>query len=88
MPKESSSDSTNRFGARYGRKIRKKVSEIEKKQKDNYKCPNCNSQDLERKGTGIWICKKCGTKQAGGAYQPQTSTGEAVERALKEEEEE
>lgn len=88
MPKKSSSDSTKRFGARYGRKIRKKVSEIEKKQKSTYECPNCKQKSLERKGTGIWECKKCGNKIAGGAYQPQTSTGEAVEKTIKEEEEE
>ncbi|PTD93838.1 50S ribosomal protein L37ae [archaeon SCG-AAA382B04] len=88
MPEESSSDLTKRFGARYGRKIRKKVSEIEKKQKDSYECPNCKSQSLKRKASGIWICQKCGTKQAGGAYQPETSTGEAVKKALREEEEE
>ncbi len=87
MPEESSSDSTKRFGARYGRKIRKKVSEIEKKQKKTYECPKCKSEGLKRDGTGIWKCNRCGNKVAGGAYQPETSTGEAVKRAIKEEEE-
>lgn len=88
MPKEKSSDSSKRFGARYGRKIRKKVSEIEEKQREKYECPKCKSQELKRESSGIWICQKCGTKKAGGAYQPDTSTGETVEKALREEEEE
>ncbi|OKY78467.1 MAG: Ribosomal protein L37AE/L43A [Candidatus Methanohalarchaeum thermophilum] len=88
MPEEQKSRTTKRFGTRYGSKIRKKVAEIEKKSKKTYKCPKCNSESMNRKGTGIWKCNKCGTELAGGAYIPKTSTGETVERTLKEAKEE
>jgi large subunit ribosomal protein L37Ae len=61
--------SAGRFGSRYGRKIRKKVAEIEKKQKSSYPCPYCNFTRVKRVSSGIWSCKKCDSKFSGRAYE-------------------
>jgi len=70
MGKTKKVGSAGRFGARYGKKIREKVAEIEKEQKKRHICPHCKMEYLVRRGSGIWICKKCGTKFAGQAYYP------------------
>ena len=60
--------SGKRFGVRYGKVIRDKVSAIEAKQRKKYKCPSCNALKLKRVFAGVWYCKKCDTKFAGRAY--------------------
>lgn len=59
-----------RFGPRYGKKVREKVSEIEKIEKQKHVCPKCNMPYVKRVSSGIWQCKKCGVKFAGLAYYP------------------
>ena len=59
---------TGRFGARYGRKLRGRVSEIEKKLKGKHNCPYCNKLRVKRLVAGIWQCKSCGVKFTGKAY--------------------
>jgi len=80
--------SAGRFGARYGRFIRKRVKEIEVIAKAKHVCPRCDNQTVKRKGTGIWGCRKCGFKFAGGAYVPQTPNLKiamrTIERSQKE----
>jgi large subunit ribosomal protein L37Ae len=70
MSKTKKAGSTGRFGARYGLKIRKKVLEIEKIQRHKHKCPFCAKLTVKRLSAGIWYCKSCKTKFAGGAYEP------------------
>ena len=70
MTKKKKVGSTGRFGARYGLKIKKKVLEIEKIQRKKCKCPFCAKLTVKRLATGIWYCKACKTKFAGGAYAP------------------
>ncbi len=75
--------STGRFGARYGVKIRHRVRDIEAKQRQWHVCPNCGRKRLKRESTGIWVCRKCNTKFAGGAYYPKTNAGRDVEKNIK-----
>lgn len=74
--------SSGRFGCRYGRFTRKRVNEIEKISRAFHTCPRCDMKSVHRKGTGIWECRKCGYKFAGGAYQPQTPTLRVALRAI------
>ena len=56
------------LGARYGIKIRKKYSVVQRVLKAKRKCPECGSIQFGRQVVGIWACKKCGFKIAGAAY--------------------
>lgn len=58
--------SLGRYGSRTGRKIRGEIKKIEDSAKKN-RCPNCNKKVI-RKSSGIWECRSCGLKFAGGAY--------------------
>ena len=68
MGKTKSTGRAGRFGARYGLSVRKRVKEVEEKQFKKHKCPRCLKPALKRVAAGIWECKKCGAKLAGGAY--------------------
>ena len=61
-------NSTSRFGARYGRKPKKKFNIIEVQQRAKHKCPYCNKDAVKRVAMGIWQCRKCDVKFAGKAY--------------------
>jgi large subunit ribosomal protein L37Ae len=76
------SGSTGRFGPRYGRFIRKRVREVEVISKATHTCPRCDNIAVRRKGTGIWQCRKCDFKYAGGAYVPVTPNLKVVLRAI------
>ncbi len=77
--------SAGRFGARYGRKVRKLVADIEEQMRRKHPCPKCGRMSVVRKGTGIWYCRKCEVTFAGGTYLPYTSTGKTVIRSIKKE---
>jgi large subunit ribosomal protein L37Ae len=83
MANQGSTGSAGRFGARYGRVSRRRVSDIEGTMNDDHTCPDCGSEAVSRKGTGIWQCGKCDYKYAGGAYQPQTPSGKTVQRSIR-----
>lgn len=74
--------SAGRFGPRYGVKIRKGVAEVERLQKAKYKCPRCEFVAVRRHASGIWRCRHCGLKFAGGAYAPTSKEIEALEEHL------
>ena len=59
---------TGRFGARYGRRLKQKVAEVEKKLKQWHKCPYCNVKSVKRIASGIWFCRHCKSKFTGKAY--------------------
>lgn len=75
--------SAGRFGQRYGVKIRHRIKEIEEKQRGWHTCPRCGRKRVKRESTGIYVCKKCNAKFAGGAYFPHTITGREVEKSIK-----
>ncbi len=60
--------STNRFGARYGRTIKRNFAKIEYEQRKLHKCPYCNKVAVKRMAAGIWYCRKCDAKFTGKAY--------------------
>ncbi len=70
MTKTKRLGSTGRFGVRYGKKIKRKVLEIEKRQYQKQKCPYCNKLQVDRIASGIFTCKKCNSKFTGKAYWP------------------
>lgn len=71
-----------RFGPRYGLKIRARVAEIERKQRQKHICPRCGKKGVKRISTAIWECSKCGLKFAGGCYIPQTPATSMTQRAI------
>jgi len=56
-----------RFGAGYGSTPKKKLAEVESKQRKKQICPFCKGR-AKRQSKGIWLCQKCGKRFAGGAY--------------------
>ena len=54
-------------GPRYGRKIRARIVEIEKKQRVKQECPKCG-KGTTRVSPGVYECPSCGKKSTGGAY--------------------
>ncbi|MCO8244640.1 MULTISPECIES: 50S ribosomal protein L37ae [unclassified Haladaptatus] len=79
----SRTGSAGRFGARYGRVARKRISEIEADMNENHTCPDCGNDTVDRQGTGIWECGRCGYTFAGGTYRPQTPAGQTVKRSIR-----
>lgn len=70
MTKTKKVGSAGRYGVRYGRKTKEIVKQIEKKQKQKHECPCCRKKSVIRIAAGVWQCRKCNTKFAGGAYEP------------------
>jgi len=68
--------SAGRFGPRYGTRTKNIVKAIEAKQNKAQICPYCERPVLVRVAAGIWQCKKCKVKFAGGAYFPKATKGE------------
>lgn len=63
--------SAGRFGSRYGKKIRSKISQIEKTSRAKHRCPFCDKdKKVKRIAYGIWKCKSCEKKFIGSAYKP------------------
>ncbi len=66
--------SAGRFGARYGIRARKRIAGVEATQRMRHSCPQCNHRAVKRVSSGIWECRHCDLKFAGGAYRPFTVT--------------
>jgi large subunit ribosomal protein L37Ae len=74
-----------RFGARYGRTVRKRLGQIESELRKKHRCPSCGSLTVKRFSVGVWKCSKCGFTFSGGAYSPSSSLGEVAKRSIKKE---
>jgi large subunit ribosomal protein L37Ae len=61
--------SAGRYGARYGKKLKAKISNVEKIQRSSQKCPYCSRLAVKRIASGIYSCKKCDVKFTGKAYK-------------------
>ncbi len=62
--------SASRFGARYGKRLRIKVLEVEKKYRNiKLNCPYCAKKQVKRFAPGIWHCRSCDSKFTGKAYE-------------------
>lgn len=79
------SGSAGRFGARYGRVARRRVSEVEALMRADYSCPKCGAaKSIRRVSTGIWECRRkiCDYRFAGGTYRPTTPGGLVASRSI------
>tara|TARA_Y100000310_G_C20323891_1_gene642044 strand:+ start:403 stop:615 length:213 start_codon:yes stop_codon:yes gene_type:complete len=61
--------SAARFGARYGKKLKTKIWNVEKVQRKTQKCPYCSRLAVKRLAMGIFTCNKCDAKFTGFAYK-------------------
>jgi large subunit ribosomal protein L37Ae len=66
----SKHDPANRYGVR----IRKQMSAVTSAKRKSYECPRCRHVSVKRVSTGIWRCRRCDLKFAGGAYTPKVTT--------------
>ena len=78
--------SSKRFGARYGRTIKKNFAKIEQEQRRLHKCPYCSKIAVKRLAAGIWQCKKCNEKFTSKAYTTETASKSQLIEEKEEEE--
>ena len=74
--------STGRFKGRYGVGVKKRVLEVENRMKVKVPCVFCGFPRIKRMAAGLFFCRKCGAKFAGGAYEPQTLVGRAISKMV------
>lgn len=81
--KETKIGPSGGWGARYGRKSRKIVKELDvARKKGGFTCPKCGSPSVKKESFGVWFCRKCGTEFTGGAYVPVTPVGRAATKSV------
>ncbi|HTT15289.1 MAG TPA: 50S ribosomal protein L37ae [Thermoplasmata archaeon] len=59
---------TGWMGARYGIRIRRRVIEIDRARGKPAACPRCSTTTLQRVASGVFECRRCGTRFASNAY--------------------
>ena len=72
---------TGWMGPRYGIRIRRRVLEIDRTRGKAAACPRCSTVTLHRVASGIFECRRCGTRYASNAYVFQAPP--AITRAAK-----
>lgn len=75
----SRTGSAGRFGARYGRVARKRISEIEA----DMNAATVDGDSVSRLGTGIWKNDETGEVFTGGTFRPVTPAGRTVKRSIR-----
>ncbi|MGV8151654.1 MAG: 50S ribosomal protein L37ae [Candidatus Nanoarchaeia archaeon] len=68
MVKTKKVRASGRFGARYGRSVRTKITEVESLQRKKQYCMFCKKGVCKRLSKGIWLCLKCNKKFASNVY--------------------
>jgi large subunit ribosomal protein L37Ae len=71
--------SSGKYGPRYGLSVKKQIRSIEGSKKMKYVCPRCYKNNVKRVSAGIWECRSCSHKFAGGAYSPRTGKFKTIE---------
>jgi len=66
--KSKKTKSAGRFGPRYGKTVRDKLVQVEKKQRVKQTCPFCGKVGIKRVAKGIWKCQRCEKKFASNTY--------------------
>jgi large subunit ribosomal protein L37Ae len=61
---------SGKFGARYGKKIRKNYANAEAIKSNAWECPKCLKHRVRRLAAGVWECDACKHRFAGKAYKP------------------
>ena len=72
-----------KYGTRYGASLRKQVKKIDISQHARYTCTFCGKDSVKREATGIWNCKACRKKIAGGAFVLSTATAATVRSTVR-----
>jgi len=74
--------SSGRFGPRYGLSVKKQARSISARKGARYTCPRCTKENVRRVSSGIWHCRSCDLKFAGGAFTPNTVKFKTAESKL------
>lgn len=67
MAKTKKIKHAGRFHSGIGVRVRKKLIEVESKQRKKQICPYCKAQ-AKRVDKAVWLCKKCKKKFASGIF--------------------
>ncbi len=59
---------TGWMGPRYGIRIRRRVLDIDRSRGASAPCPRCSTVTVDRIASGVFECRRCGTRFASGAY--------------------
>ena len=66
--KTKKAKASGRFGARYGKTVRARLSKVEEKQRKKQKCLFCSKLGIKKLSKGIWKCPRCEKKFASDVY--------------------
>lgn len=72
-----------KYGTRYGSSLRKQVKKMEISQHSKYTCLFCGKNSVKRTAVGIWDCRSCGKRYAGGAYSLHTGSAVTVRSTIR-----